>query len=96
MLDGLLDHAFAGAPPRWQDFYLDERGMRELSEAGMGIGPHSHSHEVSIRLSPERQLEEIRLSCDFVEQNGGSREWGYCYPFGSRLGIFARDGESRC
>ena len=59
VLDGLLDHAFAGAPPRWQDFYVDERGMRELSDAGMGVGPHSHSHEVSIRLSPERQLEEI-------------------------------------
>ena len=84
MLDGLLDHAFAGAPPRWQDFYVDEHGMRELSDAGMGIGPHSHSHEVSIRLSPERQLEEIRISSDFVERNGGSREWGYCYPFGSR------------
>lgn len=84
VLGGLLDHAFAGAPPRWQDFYLDERGMRELSDAGMGIGPHSHSHEVSIRLSPQRQLEEIRISSDFVERHGGSREWGYCYPYGSR------------
>lgn len=83
-LGGLLDHAFAGAPPRWQDFYLDERGMRELSDAGMGIGPHSHSHEVSIRLSPQRQLEEIRISSDFVELHGGSRAWGYCYPFGLR------------
>jgi peptidoglycan/xylan/chitin deacetylase (PgdA/CDA1 family) len=84
VLDGLLDHAFAGSPPRWQDFYIDERGLRELSVAGMGVGPHSHSHEVSIRLSPERQLEEVRLSCEFVEENGGSRQWGYCYPFGSR------------
>ena len=56
------------------------RALRELSDAGMGVGPHSHSHEVSIRLSPERQREEIRLSCDFVERNGGSRQWGYCYP----------------
>jgi peptidoglycan/xylan/chitin deacetylase (PgdA/CDA1 family) len=84
VLDGLLDHAFAGAPPRWQDFYLDERGLRDLSDAGMGVGPHSHTHAVSILLSPERQREEIRLSSDFVERNGGSREWGYCYPFGSR------------
>lgn len=83
-LDALFDHAFAGAPPRWQDFYVDERGMRELSDAGMGIGPHGHSHEVSTRLSPERQREEIRISSDFVERNGGSRAWGYCYPFGSR------------
>jgi len=84
VLDGLLDHAFAGAPPRWQDFYLDERGLRDLSDAGMGVGPHSHTHAVSILLSPGRQREEIRLSSAFVERNGGSREWGYCYPFGSR------------
>jgi peptidoglycan/xylan/chitin deacetylase (PgdA/CDA1 family) len=84
VLGGLLDHAFAGVPPRWQDFYLDERGMRELSDAGMGIGPHSHSHEVSIRLSPQRQLEEIRISSEFVERHGGSRSWGYCYPYGAR------------
>jgi peptidoglycan/xylan/chitin deacetylase (PgdA/CDA1 family) len=83
-LDGLLDHAFAGAPPRWQDFYLDERGMRELSEAGMGVGPHGHTHEVSVRLSRERQSEEVELSSEFVERHGGSRRWGYCYPFGLR------------
>ena len=43
VLDGLLEHAFAGAPPRWQDFYLDEQALRELSDAGMGVGPHSHT-----------------------------------------------------
>jgi peptidoglycan/xylan/chitin deacetylase (PgdA/CDA1 family) len=84
ILDRLLDHAFAGAPPRWQDFYLDERAMRNLSSAGMGVGPHSHAHEVASRVSPERQKEEVRLSCDFVELNGGSRQWGYCYPHGMR------------
>jgi peptidoglycan/xylan/chitin deacetylase (PgdA/CDA1 family) len=84
VLDALLDHAFAGSPPCWQDFYVDENGLRDLSDAGMGVGPHSHSHVVSIGLSQERQLEEVRLSCDFVEENGGSRQWGYCYPFGAR------------
>ena len=93
VLDGLLDHAFAGAPPRWQDFYLDERGMRELSDAGMGVGPHSHSHEVSIRLSPERQLEEIRLSSDFVERNGGSRAMGLLLSLRLALGVLAGDRE---
>lgn len=83
-LDGLFKYAFAGAPPRWQDFYLDSADVRTLSDAGMGVGPHSHTHEISIMLSPERQQEEIRLSCDFVELHGGSRKWGYCYPYGSR------------
>jgi peptidoglycan/xylan/chitin deacetylase (PgdA/CDA1 family) len=83
VLDALLDHAFAGNPPQWQEIYLDERALRALSEAGMGIGPHSHSHEVTSRLSPQRQKDEVDFSCAFVEQYGGSRGWGYCYPFGA-------------
>jgi peptidoglycan/xylan/chitin deacetylase (PgdA/CDA1 family) len=92
VLDGLFEHAFTGAPPRWQEFYLDEQALRELSDAGMGVGPHSHTHEVSIRLSPERQREEIRLSSEFVERNGGSRQWGYCYPYGART-AFSQETE---
>jgi peptidoglycan/xylan/chitin deacetylase (PgdA/CDA1 family) len=84
VLDGLFEHAFGGTPPRWQDVYLDEGALRDLSAAGMGVGAHSHSHELSARLSPERQRQEVALSCAFVERNGGSRLWGYCYPYGSR------------
>jgi peptidoglycan/xylan/chitin deacetylase (PgdA/CDA1 family) len=82
VLDALLDHAFAGSPPRWQEIYLDGEVLRDLSSAGMGVGPHSHTHEVSAELSPQRQREEVELSCEFVELNGGSRAWGYCYPHG--------------
>ena len=81
-LDALLSHAFGGAVPRWDEFYLDREATRELSEAGMGIGPHSHMHEVASRLAPECQRKEIELSCAFVESVGGSRLWGYCYPHG--------------
>jgi len=82
VLDALLVHAFAGAPPHWADFYLNERDLRELSDAGMGVGPHSHTHEVTSRLSPQRQRTEIESSCAFVDRVGGSRLWGYCYPYG--------------
>ena len=81
-LDPLLAYAFDGAVPRWDDFYLDREATRELSEAGMGIGPHGHSHEVASRLARDSQREEIELSCAFVESAGGSRLWGYCYPHG--------------
>ena len=81
-LDALLAHAFDGVVPRWDDFYLDREATRELSEAGMGIGPHGHTHEVASRLAQECQREEIELSCAFVESAGGSRLWGYCYPHG--------------
>jgi peptidoglycan/xylan/chitin deacetylase (PgdA/CDA1 family) len=81
-LDALLAHAFDGAVPRWDDFYLDREATRELSEAGMGIGPHGHMHEVASRLARGCQRDEIELSCAFVEDVGGSRLWGYCYPYG--------------
>ena len=89
-------HAFDGAVPRWDEFYLDREATRELSEAGMGIGPHSHTHEVASRLAPECQREEIELSCALVESAGGSRLWGYCYPHGVAASFSAGDGESRC
>jgi peptidoglycan/xylan/chitin deacetylase (PgdA/CDA1 family) len=92
VLDTLLDRAFAGAPPRWSDIYLDEGSLRSLVEAGMGVGPHGHSHEVASRLSLERQREEVDLSCAFVERSGGSRAWGYCYPFGAPS-AFSRETE---
>ena len=82
VLDALLDHAFRGRPPLWQDFYLDEQALRELSDAGMGVGPHGHTHKVASRLSPLCQREEVELSCNFVERAGGSRNWGFCYPHG--------------
>ena len=48
VLDALLDHAFRGRPPLWQDFYLDEQALRELSDAGMGVGP-SRPHAIKLQ-----------------------------------------------
>jgi peptidoglycan/xylan/chitin deacetylase (PgdA/CDA1 family) len=92
VLDELLNQAFDGNPPTWQDIYLDEEALHGLSEAGMGVGPHGHSHQVTSLLSPELQREEIDLSCAFVERVGGSRLWGYCHPFGT-LSSFSPDTE---
>jgi peptidoglycan/xylan/chitin deacetylase (PgdA/CDA1 family) len=82
-LDGLLDHAFVGNPPAWDACYLGRTGLRELTAAGMAVGPHGHSHEIMGRLSPDRQKFEIDTSCEFVERAGGSRTWGFCYAYGS-------------
>lgn len=92
VLDALFDDAFAGRPPHWQDIYLDEQALRALCDAGMGVGPHSHSHEVASALSTPRQREEIELSSAFVERIGGSRLWGYCYPYGL-LSAFTQETE---
>ena len=92
VLDALLNFAFDGSPPRWQEIYLDESALKALSDVGMGVGPHGHSHEVTSRLSLERQKEEVDISCAFVDRVGGSRRWGYCYPFGAPSS-FSRETE---
>ena len=38
-LDALLSHAFDGDVPRWDEFYLDRKAARELSEAGNDMPP---------------------------------------------------------
>jgi peptidoglycan/xylan/chitin deacetylase (PgdA/CDA1 family) len=83
VLDALLDHAFAGAPPAWSDIYLDRDDLGLLARAGMGVGPHSHKHLLSARLSAEDEKAEVELSCAFVESAGFGLGFGYCYPYGS-------------
>jgi peptidoglycan/xylan/chitin deacetylase (PgdA/CDA1 family) len=83
VLDALFDHAFSGELPRWQDFYLDEQGIRALVDAEMGVGPHSHTHCPLSRLSASQEAQEIESSCDLIVRLGGDRSWGFCYPYGS-------------
>jgi peptidoglycan/xylan/chitin deacetylase (PgdA/CDA1 family) len=83
ILDALINHAFLGAAPDWRTHYFDETGLRELVDAGMGVGPHGHAHLVSSRVAAERERQEIETSCAFVDRAGGSRMWGYCYPYGA-------------
>jgi peptidoglycan/xylan/chitin deacetylase (PgdA/CDA1 family) len=82
-LDALLNYAFSGRPPLWHEVYLDERGVRAVIDAGMGVGAHGHTHHLLSRLSAQQEAEEIEISCAFIEQVGGSRKWGYCYPHGT-------------
>jgi peptidoglycan/xylan/chitin deacetylase (PgdA/CDA1 family) len=83
VLDALLEYAFKGSPPDWRGHNLEEREMRALVEAGMGVGPHGHCHTAPALLTPQQRREEIETSCSFVEVAGGSRAWGYCYPYGA-------------
>ena len=83
VLDALLDHAFRGSPPSWNDIYLDRDDLRLLARAGMGVGAHSHKHLLLGRLSAEAEKAEVEISCAFVEAAGCERNFGYCYPYGS-------------
>ena len=95
-LDALLAHAFDGAVPRWDEFYLDREATRELSEAGMGIGPHSHTHEVASRLSARMPKRGDRAFLRLCGKCRGKPPMGLLLsPWGSRV-LFGGDGESSC
>jgi len=81
-LDALLDLAFERRPPHWRDIYCDENEIRRLLEAGLAVGPHSHTHTVPALLDLAKQRQEVLRSCEVIEGIGGSRKWGYCYPHG--------------
>jgi peptidoglycan/xylan/chitin deacetylase (PgdA/CDA1 family) len=82
VLDALLELAFEGRPPHWRDIYCDENEIRLLLAAGLAVGPHSHTHTVPALLDLADQRQEIVRSCEIIEEIGGSRSWGYCYPYG--------------
>jgi peptidoglycan/xylan/chitin deacetylase (PgdA/CDA1 family) len=82
LVDGLLDHAFKGRSPLANNIYVGPSGLRELVDAGMAVGPHSHSHRVLSLLTPTLQHSEVNECCEILERLGGSRTWGFCYPYG--------------
>lgn len=88
-LDALLDFAFEGQTPIWRDIYCDQNAIENLLDAGLAVGPHSHTHRVPALLTSEQQRREIVRSCEIIEDIGGSRKWGYCYPYGSAPALTA-------
>ncbi len=84
VLGEFFNFAFDGTPPAWNSFYIDAAGIRKLVKAGMGVGPHGHTHAVLSLLDECQQEQEILQSCNVVESFGGDRNWGFCYAHGNR------------
>jgi peptidoglycan/xylan/chitin deacetylase (PgdA/CDA1 family) len=57
---------------------------RAMLAAGMGIGSHTHRHELLAKLTPEEQLEECRRSREVLQQQLGITVDALSYPVGSR------------
>ncbi len=68
-------------PPR-ERLFLGPDEARALSAAGMSIGAHSHNHPILARLSPQAQLQELRLSRAILEGEMGSPVEVLAYPVG--------------
>jgi hypothetical protein len=63
--------------------FIDKAELKEMSENGMAIGSHTHSHPLLSHLCPERQLEEVSVSKQMLEQDLGIEIQSLAYPVGA-------------
>ncbi|WP_114945628.1 polysaccharide deacetylase family protein [Microvirga calopogonii] len=63
--------------------FIDKDELKEMSEGGMAIGSHTHSHPLLSHLSQEEQLEEVVSSKRLLEEHLGIDIQSLAYPVGS-------------
>jgi peptidoglycan/xylan/chitin deacetylase (PgdA/CDA1 family) len=69
------------APER---LFMSWEEARALVAAGMGVGSHTHRHELLAKLSPAEQHDECRKSRDLIREHLGLSVDALSYPVGSR------------
>lgn len=70
---------------------MDWRQIREMSDAGMSIGSHTHRHTICVPQDDSVVWEEMCLSKSAIERETGVPCRVFCYPNGS----YPRDGDDR-
>ena len=75
-------HAQWDRPDDEQNRMLSKTQLLEMSNQGMEIGSHSHTHPDLSRLPPEEQRHELSRSKEVLEELLGKRVDGFAYPYG--------------
>lgn len=70
--------AYEDGPPSWMTWQM----ARELREAGMSIGGHTHRHPVLARLPPTLQQQEIETCFTRIREELGVEARYFSYPVG--------------
>lgn len=65
-----------------RELYLSWPQLRELRDAGMTVGGHSHCHHVLSRLSREARERDLRECHDLLVRRLGERPYPFSYPGG--------------
>ncbi len=80
----LVDELYAQAKPpfeaRRSTLAWDE--LRALSQQGVDIAAHTHTHPILTRVDPERACQEIRLSQEMIARHIGTALPAFAYPDG--------------
>ena len=63
-------------------YYISEKKLKQMSDAGMIIGSHTLSHPVMSKLTKENQKREIEESFNFLSNFLNLDHKTYCHPHG--------------
>jgi peptidoglycan/xylan/chitin deacetylase (PgdA/CDA1 family) len=63
--------------------FLSWEEAREMKGAGMAFGSHTHTHEILSKLTPDRQMEELKVSREIMERELGQPIRTLAYPVGA-------------
>tara|TARA_B100001093_G_C26803619_1_gene1004514 strand:+ start:162 stop:1073 length:912 start_codon:yes stop_codon:yes gene_type:complete len=69
----------------FEDFYLNESQIQQLSNNKMIIGSHSHNHKLMRKLDKNKQKREINLSFEYLSSIISLNHKTYCHPYGGML-----------
>jgi len=64
--------------------------LREMQKGGMGIGSHTHSHEILSHVSTELQLQELAQSKKILDKELNTNISSFAYPVG-RTGTYTEE-----
>ena len=67
--------------------FLNWNQVKQLSEAGITIGSHTHNHAITSRLSKMDFEQEMQLSHELIEQKLGQEVQHFAYPNGQAQDI---------
>lgn len=65
-----------------KNYYLSKKEIKYLTQMGMIIGSHGHSHLLMSKLSYNQQIKEISVNKKIIESITKKNCDFFCYPFG--------------
>ncbi|MEP7340251.1 MAG: polysaccharide deacetylase family protein [Acidobacteriota bacterium] len=68
-----------------RELYLNWNEARQMQEAGMLIGGHSHRHQALATMTDDAQADDLNLCRQLMRQNLSAQKWWpFTYPYGKR------------
>jgi len=83
VLSRLVEQLLGPEPDIAASLHLDERQLRELADAGMTLGGHTHGHRWLDFIQPHEVRDEIGASARQLQRLVPAGGWPFAYPYGA-------------